>query len=91
MPRYHFNARDSNAIPDPEGTVLPDDEAAREAGLTYLAELLLEKPELLWPTGAFQVTVTDDAGLCLFVFDVGLTTSPAAAVARKPRQRSSPG
>ena len=79
MPRYHFNARDGQVLPDTEGTELVDNEAARAAGLTYLSELLLEDPSLLWSTGAFQVSVTDAAGLTLFVFDVGMTASPAAS------------
>ena len=80
MPRYHFNAADGHDIPDPEGTLFADDEAARDAGLAYLAEILLEEPHLLWASGAFQMTVTDAAGLSLFVFDLGVTTSTAAGV-----------
>ena len=84
MPRYHFNVRDGHEMPDEDGKPLPDDEVARQTGLTYLAKLLLERPEV-WNTGSCQLTVTDASGLSLFISDVGVTASPATSAGRSKR------
>ena len=39
MPRYHFAVRSSTWLPDPDGTELPNDQAALEHAKTMIREL----------------------------------------------------
>jgi hypothetical protein len=64
MPLYYFNLRDGSAgVIDPEGTILPDDAAARAYALRVAHELMAhaEAKRRHW-----QLDVSDDSGEVLF-------------------------
>ena len=64
MPRYCFNLRDGGAgVTDPEGTVLPDEVAAR-AYATYVARELMARAEV--KRRHWQLDVSDESGKVLF-------------------------
>lgn len=79
MPRYHFHCEDGRRLPDPEGTVLPSDDAAKLEAVRVMAELLREDPHLFWAHECFRLTVTDDTNLTLFVLELNSVTAPAAS------------
>jgi hypothetical protein len=75
MPRYHFNVEDGQSIPDPEGTVLPDIEAARHEAIRLAGRLLDDHPAEFWDRGEWCVIVTDDAGRELFKLNFFATSA----------------
>jgi len=62
MPKYFFNTVDGRRIPDEDGTVLPDLDAAHRKATLALAELLKERPMEVWADGGLGIEVTDEAG-----------------------------
>ena len=81
MPRFHFNVEDGQPIPDPEGTVLPDIEAARREAVRLAGRLLDDHPTEFWDRGEWCVVVTDDAGRDLFKLNFYASSADAPAVA----------
>ena len=79
MPRYFFHTEDGTCARDELGTELADDHAARNEAVVVLAELVKENPDEFWSDAAFTLTVTDEAGLTLYILDLAATASPAAA------------
>ncbi len=78
MRRYFFHTEDGRPCRDHEGTPLPDDRSARNEAITVLAELVKEDPETFWKDETFKLTVTDEAGLILYVLDLSAVASPAS-------------
>jgi len=77
MPRYFFNTDDGHPFHDESGTELATDEAARLEATLLFAQLLAEQPEAVWRDQLFRVTVTNSAGLTLFVLDLAAIAAPA--------------
>ena len=65
MPRYHFNRADGGFVPDPEGTELPNLDAARTAAVIHAAETIRDRPNFVWDGRDFRVEVTDEGGMLL--------------------------
>ena len=82
MPRYFFDTEDGRRVRDPEGTVFPDDHAARREGLSVLGEILRYQGDSFWNTGRFSVIVTEASGRPV----VTLTTTAAGDAARDPTE-----
>ena len=82
MPRYHFNVEDGQSVVDPEGTVLPDLQAARREAVRLAAGLLDDNAAEFWATGEWNLVVTDDTGLVLFTLTFFAQES---ALVRGPR------
>jgi hypothetical protein len=61
MPRFYFDTEDGRCVRDPEGTELPDVQAARREGLSILGEILRYQGEEFWKTAQFSVIVTNAA------------------------------
>jgi hypothetical protein len=70
MPRYFFHGRDGRTFKDDEGTELPDDASARIEAARVLGQLVNEWPSQAWEDDPFQITVTDETGLTVFVLDL---------------------
>ena len=62
MPRYLFNVQDGQHLPDHEGTVLADDEAARVTAVYSSGEMLRSHAERFWADRDWQMHVTDEQG-----------------------------
>ena len=62
MPRYFFNVKDGRDIPDTEGTVLADADAARVEAVAALGDLIKGHAETFWKTSDWQMHVTDEHG-----------------------------
>lgn len=78
MRRYFFHSEDGYSFRDQEGTLLPDDEAARIEAAKVLGQLVNESPAEIWRDDQMRVTVTDESGTVLFLLDLAALTSPAA-------------
>jgi hypothetical protein len=64
MPRYFFNLNDGrNIIPDPEGTDLPDDHAARTHAYRVMRELARNREER---TRSWRLVVCEEGHAATF-------------------------
>jgi hypothetical protein len=88
LQRYYFHSEDGYAFRDEEGTLLPNDEAARIEAARVLGQMVNEQPGAVWCDDQFRITVTDDAGVILYVLDLAAMRSPAAST---PRPVALPG
>ena len=80
MPRYFFHISDSVLIPDLEGVVLPDDDAARLEAVTTAGAMLRDHAREFWSSGEWKVIVTDAHRIVLFTI-----CCQALAAPRPPR------
>ena len=78
MPRYFFQTGNGAVEHDVEGTELPDDDAARIEATRTLGQLIDLSPAEFWITGSLSMTVSDEAGMTLFVLDLTGAISPSA-------------
>ena len=62
MPRYFFNIQDGRDIPDTEGIVLADADAARVEAVAALGDLIKGRAKTFWKSGDWQIQVTDEQG-----------------------------
>lgn len=79
MPRYHFHTADGHRWSDPEGSDLPDLQAARAEAVRFASEMLRGKAEELWRDGQWRVEVTNEhnALLCTVIV-LGIDAPPLA-------------
>ena len=82
MPRYHFNVRDGHDIDDVEGTDLPDFRAARREAIRLSGALLENEADQFDAGEIWEMEVTDDAGLILFLMTFSIMQSPAVPMPR---------
>ncbi|MEG3089610.1 DUF6894 family protein [Sphingomonas sp. PB4P5] len=77
MPKYNINIRTESHIANTE-TVERDDHTALRVELAkFVGELLKDHAELIWEDQDWQIDVTDDAGLILYVMHLAAIKSPA--------------
>ena len=62
MPRYFFNVKDGQHLPDHEGTVLADAKAARVLAVFSAGEMIRAHAEQFWTDRDWQMHVTDEGG-----------------------------
>jgi hypothetical protein len=62
MPRYFFNVKDGQDLPDHQGTVLPDPDAARLLAVSTSGEMIRAHAESFWKDRDWQMHVTDEQG-----------------------------
>ena len=75
MPLYHFHIMDGFQQEDEEGSELPTIQSARKEALTLAGELLRERANMPDAPTSWQMRVTDDKDLTLFVLEFLLTES----------------
>jgi hypothetical protein len=86
MPIYHINVRTESHI---ASTVDVERESLTELRLEmarYVGELLKDHAELIWVDEDWQVDVTDDDGLILYVIHISATET-CATTGSVPRAR----
>lgn len=76
MPRFYFDAEDGGVFIDPDGTDLPDFDAAKREALRILCQLLPVKGQHL-EHGDFTITVSDHERMVLMKITVAALFSPA--------------
>ena len=62
MPRYFFNVKDGRDLPDHQGTVLANPDAARVMAVFSSGEMLKAHAEQFWLDRDWQMHVTDEQG-----------------------------
>lgn len=67
MPRYFFDIADGQDLPDDQGSVHADLNAARHEAIRYSGEVLREMPERFWNAEEWRMTVSDANRIPLFV------------------------
>jgi hypothetical protein len=76
VPRYFFHSDADGSFRDSVGTELAGDATARIEAARLLAQLIHEHPAKVWSGDVFNITVTDQDGLILFVLDLAAVASP---------------
>jgi hypothetical protein len=66
MPRYFFDIKDGQDLPDRQGSLFPNLAAARLEAVRYSAEILKEMPERFWNCEEWTMTVSDYSRTPLF-------------------------
>jgi len=66
VPRYFFHIHDGISLPDDEGTILNDLEAARLEAILLTSALLRENSKDFWNGHEWKLDVADEHGLTLF-------------------------
>ena len=79
MPRYFFDIRDGEFIPDLVGCEFVDLEAAHVQAVVHSANLLKSNPSKFWDGEEWQLEVRDEAHLILFILTFMATNSPHLA------------
>ncbi len=77
MARYFFHTQTAQLVPDHEGTELADLNMARASAARSFGELIKDQGLEFWSTRPWSITVTDNAGLILFVLEMHGLPSPA--------------
>jgi hypothetical protein len=88
MPRYFFDIRDDEYIPDHVGCELIDLEASRIHAVVSSADLLKANPSKFWEGEEWQLEVRNEARLILFILTFMATNSPH--LARRGLSRRAP-
>ncbi len=89
MPRFFFDIRDGEFIPDHIGREFVSLEDARIHAVVMSADLLKENPSRFWEGEEWQLEVRDDARLIQFILTFMATNAPH--LPRSPLSKSSPG
>ena len=79
MPRFHFQVRTDTHVLLTEAADLPGTTEARVEAARRVGDLLREHAEAIWHDEDWQMDVTDEVGLILFVIRVLATKSPATS------------
>jgi hypothetical protein len=77
--RFFFNLAGAVHNPDNEGIELASITEARTLAVQSAAELIRDRPEVVWKGEEFRVEVTDSNALVLFTVIVIGVNAPAAA------------
>jgi hypothetical protein len=77
MPLYHFEVRTPTHVMLTEGIELGDHTAARVEAARRIGELLNEHAGQIWIDQDWQMDITDEAGLILYVIHVSTLKSAA--------------
>lgn len=75
LERYFFHLESERRLEDRDGTLLPNDGAARAHAVQMMAELLSSYVTEVLQAGRIRIHVTDEAAIPLFVLD--LTEQPS--------------
>ena len=87
MPRFFFDIRDGEFMPDALGSEFVDLEAARIEAVVRSGELLKENPSRFWEGEEWQLEVRDETRRVLFILTFMATNSPALPRTKLSRLR----
>jgi hypothetical protein len=68
--RHFFDTQNGGFHADPEGTIYPSTDTARQEATMYAGEILRDNPEEAWENNELIVTVKDNHGLIVFTVTV---------------------
>jgi hypothetical protein len=67
MPRFHFQVRTKTHVLLTDAAELPDVDAARAEAAVRVGDLLKEHAARIWADEDWQLDITDETGLILFM------------------------
>lgn len=70
MPRYFFHVKDGANLSDLEGTVLPDNDAAKLEAVTSAGGMIADFGAKFWSSGDWNMTVVDEVGRTVCVLSL---------------------
>jgi hypothetical protein len=76
LPFYHFEVRTQTHVMLTEGADFPDNSAARVEAAKRIGELLHDHAGQLWADQDWQMDITDETGLILYVINISAVQSP---------------
>jgi len=76
MSRYFFHIEEGRVFQDADGTELPDHQAAAAEAVRVVSDLLKGNVDGVLASSSLRVSVTDKAGLMLFVVNVSCIRAP---------------
>jgi hypothetical protein len=77
MPRYHINIRTESHIAQTLDVERDDHTALRIELARFVGELLKDHAEVIWVDEDWQIDVSDDDGLILYVMHIAAMKTPA--------------
>jgi hypothetical protein len=77
MPKYHINIRTESHIATTVDVERDDHTALRIELARFVGELLKDHAELIWTDEDWQIDVSDDDGLILYVMHISAMKTPA--------------
>ncbi|UUL83802.1 DUF6894 family protein [Sphingomonas qomolangmaensis] len=77
MPKYNIETRNASHVWDTFSIELPDHTAARGEAAKFVGNLLQEHADKIWIDQEWQIDVTDEAGLILYVMNLSVMQSAA--------------
>jgi hypothetical protein len=80
VPHYHFQVRTATHVMLSEGVDLAKPEDARIEASRRVGDLLKSHAGKIWEDENWQMDITDDLGLILFVIHVSAMRTPATTV-----------
>lgn len=84
MPFYHFEVRTPTHVMVTEGAELADMTAARVEAAVRIGRLLHDHAGQIWIDQDWQIDVTDENGLILYMISVSAMRSAATSVSPNP-------
>ena len=79
MPFFNFEVRTESHVMLTEGAGLSDRDAARNEAARRIGELLTDHASRLWVDEVWQMDVTDERGLILYVIQVSALKTAATS------------
>lgn len=79
MPFFNFEVRTESHVMLTEGAELADKDAARNEAARRIGELLTDHASRLWVDENWQIDVTDERGLILYVIHVSALKTAATS------------
>jgi hypothetical protein len=70
MPRFHFEVRGAQRLPDPEGVILRSRAAVRREAARLSAALVRDYPETFAEGRSWRMCVLDDAGQLVETYEI---------------------
>jgi hypothetical protein len=77
MPKYHINIRTESHIAETVDVERNDHTALRIELARFVGELLKDHAELIWKDEDWQIDVSNDDGLILYVMHIAAMKTPA--------------
>lgn len=77
MPKFRTNVRTESHVAQTVEVERPDHTALRIELARFVGELLTDRAELIWADKDWQIDVSDDGGLILYVMHISAMRTPA--------------
>jgi len=84
MPEFFFHIQDGTSTPDLDGVELKDISDAKCEAVKMAGRIICDASKEFWDRAEWQMTVTDDSGLTLFILDFVGTEAPASLTRVRP-------